>query len=53
MSLLSYVTALFDRRGFVVDGHGYRTALNYCVKAKKTKTRSIRYTGYQNSVQTI
>ena len=34
----------------VVDGHGCHTALHFGVKAKETKTRFLRYTGYLNSI---
>ena len=36
----------------VVDGHGYHAALHFGVKAKETKTKFLRCTGYQNSIKT-
>ena len=35
----------------IVDGHGCLTALNLGVKAKKIKTKFLRYTVYLNSIK--
>ena len=36
----------------IVDGHGCHKSLNFGVKAKETKTKFLRYTGYLNSIKT-
>ena len=35
----------------VVSGHGCHTTLNFGVKAKKNKTRFLRYDGYLNDIK--
>ena len=37
----------------VVDGHGCHTALHFGVKAKETKTKFLRCTGYLNSIKNL
>ena len=35
----------------VLNGHGCHTTLHFGVKAKKSKTKFLHYTGYPNSIK--